>query len=314
MKVIYTYVRHTEEAELCELELRSMLGPRAQLGGGIAFLEGEPTLLPDVNRSPFFKRRVDVWAEADTLPELLDKLPDISLFGRSFKVLYTHGEDKLPYEEQRELERLAGSRLQGLADMRSPQQAFGLLSYRGRWLFGACAESDKPWLKHQSKPQNYSTALPTRAARAIVNIAAGEALPASSFSLIDPCCGMGTVLIEALSMGFTIRGVEMNPLAARGARVNLAAFGYPDVVRLGDMREEKGLYEGAVLDLPYNLCSVLLEKDAMLMLEALRRMARRAVVVSTEPMLEQLAGAAFTVQDEARLSKGSFTRYITVVE
>ncbi|MCR2803470.1 TRM11 family SAM-dependent methyltransferase [Paenibacillus soyae] len=315
-KVVYAYVRHEEEAELCALELRSMLGARASIGDGLAVVEGDSLGLPNVDRSPFFKRRLDVIAEADTLPGLLEMLPGIELEGRSFKVLYTQGQGEhkvSSYGEQRELERLAGSKLRGTADMRNPDRLFGLMSYRGRWLFGTCAEGGKLWLKHQSKPQNYSTALPTRAARAIVNIAAGEANP-PAFSMIDPCCGMGTVLIEALSMGFPIKGIDRNPMAARGARVNLAHFGYPDVVRLGDMREETGEYDAAIVDLPYNLCSVLPEEEASRMLLAVRRMAARAVIVATEEMDGLLSKAAFRVKDRARLSKGSFTRYISVVE
>lgn len=312
-KVFYTFVRHEEEAELCALELRSMLGGGAEIGDGLVLVDGKPEQLPDVDRSPFFKRRLEPLAEADTLPELLEMLPQIDLEGRSFKVLYTQGDLKASYEEQRELERLAGSRLRGTADMRSPKRLFGLMAYRGRWLFASCRESGKLWLKHQSKPQNYSTALPTRAARAIVNIAAGEAAP-HAYRMIDPCCGMGTVLIEALSMGFPILGMDRNPMAARGARLNLAHFGYPDVVRLGDMREETGVYDAAIVDLPYNLCSVLPEEEAMQMLHAVRRMAGRALIVATEEMDDLLSKASFSVKDRARLSKGSFTRYISVVE
>ncbi|RIX49418.1 RNA methyltransferase [Paenibacillus nanensis] len=313
MEVLYTYARHEDEAELCGLELRSMLGGDgdAAIGSGTAYVVSDQP--PDVNRSPFFKRRLEKRFADANLQELLERLPDILLHGRTFKVLYMQGDEPFDYREQRELERLAGARLQGKADMKKPELLFGLSKYKGQWLFGPCEENEALWLRHQHKPQNYSTALPTRAARALVNIAAGSAHP-DAVRLIDPCCGMGTVIIEALSMGMRIAGIDANPLAVRGARNNLNHFGYPDVVRLGDMKDETEHYDAAIVDLPYNLCSVLLAEEALEMLRAVRRMADRAVIVATEDMESRLAEASFRIIDRAILSKGSFTRFISVVE
>lgn len=311
MEVLYTYARHEDEAELCGLELRSMLGGDAAIGCGAAYVVSDQP--PDVNRSPFFKRRLEKHFGAETLPELLEQLPHLLLHGRSFKVLFTQGDEPFDYGEQRELERLAGARLQGKADMKKPELLFGLSKFNGQWLFGPCDENEALWLRHQNKPQNYSTALPTRAARALVNIAAGSAHP-DAVRLIDPCCGMGTVLIEALSMGMRIAGIDSNPLAVGGARNNLKHFGYPDVVKLGDMKDETNRFDAAIVDLPYNLCSVLLAEEAMEMLRAVRRMAGRAVIVATEDMESRLAEASFRIFDRATLSKGSFKRYISVVE
>lgn len=311
MEVLYTYARHEDEADLCGLELRSMLGGDAVIGHGTAFAKAE--LPPDVNRSPFFKRRMEKQITSATLPELLEQLPGIPLDGRSFKVLYTRGDEPFDYEEQRELERRAGACLQGKADMKNPELLYGLTRYKGQWLFGPCQENEALWLKHQNKPQNYSTALPSRAARALVNIAAGTSQP-GTLRLIDPCCGMGTVLIEAMSMGMSIAGIDANPLAVRGARNNLTHFGYPDTVRLGDMKDETRGFDAAIVDLPYNLCSVLPLEEALEMLRAVRRIAGRAVIVTTENMAQQLEEASFRIRDRATLSKGSFTRYISVVE
>lgn len=311
MEVLYTYARHEDEAELCDLELRTMLGGDAAVGNGIAFINS--THPPDVNRSPFFKRRLEKLIVSETLPGLLEQLPGIELNGRSFKVLLTQGDEPFDYEEQRKLERQAGAHMRGKAEMRKPELLFGLTRYNGEWLFGPCEENEAIWLRHQSKPQNYSTALPTRAARALVNIAAGTANP-ETIRLVDPCCGMGTVLIEAMSMGMSAAGIDVNPLAVRGARKNLAHFDYPDVVRLGDMKEETIHYDAAVVDLPYNLCSVLLAEEALEMLSTVKRIAERAVIVTTENMEAQLAEASFKIRDWAILSKGSFTRYISVVE
>ena len=303
---IYTYASHEDEAALCGLELQTLFGQK--VSGGVL----SSTYGISVDRSPFVKRRISVMLDESSLEELVLQLPSIELGGQTFKVLFTPGDEAFTYEEQRQLERAAGSAIRGKADMRRAERLFGLTKLNGRWYFGPCEENGAIWLKHQNKPQNYSTALPTRAARAIVNIAAGQAL--EQLRLIDPCCGMGTVLIEAMSMGIDIEGVDLNPLAVRGARVNLAHFGYPDRVRLGDMRHIEGHYDAAIVDMPYNLCSVLPDDEQLVMLESVRKLAKRAVIVTTVPLMRQLGLAAWRITHSTTLSKASFTRYISVVE
>ncbi len=303
---IYTYASHEDEAALCELELHTLLGQPVQNG----FIKSNFEITAD--RSPFVKRRIEVLYEAGSLEELIALLPFIELEGKTFKVLFTAGDVKFTFEEQRMLERTAGSVIRGQAQMRGPEQLFGLTVWNGRWYFGLCEENSALWLKHQKKPQNYSTALPTRAARAIVNLAAGR--DAAAIRMIDPCCGMGTVLIEAMSMGIPIEGVDLNPLAVRGARANLAHFGYPNRVKLGDMRFIEDRYDAAIVDMPYNLCSVLPEKEQLDMLESVRKMSDHAVIVTTENVQQQLEMANWQVKDCITLSKASFTRYVSVVE
>ena len=57
------------------------------------------------------------------------------------------------------------------------------------------------------------------------------------------------------------------------------------------MNELEGSYDAAILDMPYNLCSVLPDEDQRVMLTSLRRLAKRAVVVSTEWVEEHLLAA-----------------------
>ncbi|MBH5320003.1 RNA methyltransferase [Paenibacillus sp. GSMTC-2017] len=310
MKYMYTYARHEDEAQLCDLELRCLFGKHATRYNGVVACEMEQPV--HIDRSPFFKRRLEVTLEASTLSELEALLPAYDLEGETFKVFYTAGNETFTYEEQRQLERTVGASLIGHADMRTPSRRLGLMRFDGQWLFGPCEDNEALWLKHQRKPQNYSTALPTRAARAIVNIAAGS--DPTGKSMIDPCCGMGTVLIEALSMNIAIEGMDINPLAARGARINLSHYGYPNVVQLGDMRLISRRYDSAIVDLPYNLCSVLERDEQLEMLQSIRKIADRAVIVTTEPILQQLQMTSFELVDCAELSKASFTRYISVVE
>lgn len=306
----YTYACHEDEADLCRLELSVLFG-RMPDKGILAHKVGVPPI--DVSRSPFLKRRIDAQWHSETLEGFKELLDGYNMKGLTFKVLYTDGDEHHSYEERRAFERQVGGYLVGTADMRTPDVRLGLVRYEGEWLLGPSADNDATWLLHQAKPRNYSTALPTRAARALVNIATGPRT--AGIKLVDPCCGMGTVLVEALSMGIDAEGIDINPLAARGARMNLEHFGYPGrLVAKDDMRQWPRRYDAAILDMPYNLCSVLPNQERTEMLDALRRLADRAVVVTTEDIGPSLEQAGFRIADTAKLSKGTFTRFISVVE
>jgi 16S rRNA G966 N2-methylase RsmD len=303
---VYTYACHEDEAELCALELHTLLDAALQAGCAISRRRIA------VDRSPFIKRRIELECEAETLEGLAGELGKLELGGRTFKVLSIPGDEPLTYVEHRSLERKAGAAIRGKADMRSPERQFGLIRLGGRWRFGPCEDNAALWLRHQSKPQNYSTALPTRVARALVNLAAGS--EPQGKRLLDPCCGMGTVLVEAMSMGIDIEGFDINPLAVRGARTNLRHFGLPERVAIADMTKLAGRYDAALLDMPYNLCSVLPEQEQLALLVAARGLAQRAVIVATERLERQLTLAGWTITAQASVRKGSFTRYATVVE
>ncbi|BFT68919.1 TRM11 family SAM-dependent methyltransferase [Paenibacillus sp. P36] len=326
MEHIYIYACHEDEQALCQLELRTLLGAGTVLGAGYAV---SPRRV-EPSRSPFLKLRLDVRYEAGSLPELASQVETLTVSGSTFKVVFAETDTPVSYDRRRDVERELGRHLRGKAEMRKPEQWFAVTQLGDRWLFGDCSYGEAVWLQHQQKPQNYSTALSTRVARAVVNIAVPVI---AGTRVIDPCCGIGTVLVEAMSMGIDIVGNDMNPLAVRGARVNLAHFGMPNVVTLGDMRSlglpaashvspapaatpaagnAESRYDALILDMPYNLCSKLPEDEQLQMLQSARRLASRVVIITTEqidPLIEQ---AGFHIADRCAVNKGKFSRQIIV--
>lgn len=307
-KFIYTFASHESERELCRLELSELLKRVPQAGRNWVCSDR----LVDPDRSPFITARMDVLWTGSTAEEVACHAAGISLGESTFKVVCLKAGEPLSYEEKRSLERLVGGSIRGKAEMKSPDVTFGLMLADGEWMFGRLQEPERAWLDHKRKPQNYSTGLSSRVARALVNISAPET---AGTQMIDPCCGMGNVLIEALSMGVDIRGCDINPLAVRGARANLTHYGYSDkMVSLGDMNDLSGHFDTAVLDLPYNVCSVFPSEEKRRMLSSLRRMADRAVIVSTEPLWESLPAAGWNAIDMVTTRKGSFVREIWLCE
>ncbi|MFX3651089.1 MAG: TRM11 family methyltransferase [Paenibacillus sp.] len=308
-KYLYTFACHENERELCMLELNILLEPSSEFRMDMgAYVRSERCIPP--GRSPFIHGRLDVIGEGDTVADLLPLAKDIQLLPEeTFKVICLKEGDHAPdYAQSRQLEKEVGMCIQGKAQMKQPKVTFGLIRTGEKWILGQWTEADRSWQIHRQKPQNYSTGFGITLARTLVNIAVPNV---ENHRLLDPCCGMGTVVIEALSMGIDARGNDLNPLAVRGARINLPHYGYDsDRITLGDMNELQDLYDAAILDMPYNLCSVLPDAEQRAMLESLRRLTKRAVIVSTEWVEEHLLEAGWTVKDYRTVNKGTFIRHI----
>lgn len=300
---LYTYACHEEEKSLCQLELRTLFG----IDPIDNYIVSERMI--DPSRSPFLKMRVNIELIGDSVEQLAEKASAIDLKGSTFKVIYVQADGSATYDERRTIEKIVGFQIRGKADMRNPQQLFGIAKIGGQWVLGDCSISEPVWLKHNDKPQHYSTALSTRVARAVANIAVPHP---EGVKAIDPCCGIGTVLVEALSMGIDIIGYDINPLAVQGARMNLAHFHLPNVVAIGDVRTLTGSYDTAIIDMPYNLCSVITEGEQLEMLLSVRKLAGKAIVITTETIDAIIENAGFTIADRCVVNKGKFARHILV--
>lgn len=301
---IYTYACYENERDLCALEMRSWFGHDSQTG----ILESPICI--DPSRSPFIKERLAVIYEGESLEDLLLKVATLELVNETFKVIYVKNSEE-GFENRRAIEREVGLQIKGVAELRHPQRLFGVIEVNGRWVFGDYLEGESIWFRHQQKPNQYSTALGTRVARAVVNIAIPDP---SGIKAIDPCCGIGTVVIEALSMGVDIVGSDRNPLVLRGARENIAHFGFSCEITLSDIRDVTGHYDVAIIDLPYNLCSVITPDEQLEMLQSARRFAKKVVVITVEPIDKILLMAGFAIVDRAAVRKGSFLREVIVCE
>jgi len=298
---LYAYACHEDERPLCELELRVLLDAETCE----RYVRSNRKV--DPSRSPFIHGRLSVRHRAATLDAIAEAAASLELDGLTFKLRYIEADGEADYEERRRIERLVGGRIRGKAEMKRPEWRYGIAYAGGEWLLGDYEESESVWLKHNDKPRQYSTALGTRTARAVANIAVPSPLGVRA---VDPCCGIGTVLIEARSMGIEMEGFDLNPLAVIGARENLAFFGLSGEVKIADMRMLEGEYDALVLDLPYNLCSVLTSGERLEMLQSARRLAGRCVIIATEDIAEAIGEAGMRVVSSCTVRKGNFARHI----
>lgn len=307
---IYTFSCDEKEISLCSLEIRSLFGVDSNSQHTII----ETSIELDPSRSPFIKSRIEISAEGKTIEEVKAEIRDQQLSSSAFKVFYIKNQaddqaEEYTFEERRRIEKEIGSEINGSADLHHPDRIFGIMFANGRWIFGACHENEATWLRHKQKPHSYSTSLNTRLARAVINIAVPD--PAG-IKAIDPCCGIGTVVVEGLSMGIDIVGSDVNPLVLAGARENIAHFGLKGEITRKDIHDVAGHFDTAIVDLPYNLCSVLPEKEKLKMLQSARSFTHKLVVITIEPIDALLQEAGFQIEDRCELKKRTFTRQVIV--
>ena len=301
---LYTYSWEPNEASLCALERRILFGEDSES----SILESRIEI--DPSRSPFIRERLEIICEASEFDELLNHIHQLEAVD-GFKVVFVQNPDaeKVGFKKLRKIEKEVGLHLKGEAELVEPHIWYGIIQTHDRWVFGKYARNEAVWLHHVKKPHSYSTALSTRVARSVVNIAAPET---DGVKMIDPCCGIGTVLVEALSMGIDIVGSDRNPLILDGVRENIAHFGLKGEVSLKDINDVTGSYDVAVIDLPYNLCSVISDDEQLDMLRSARRFAGKVVIVTLEDVDANVKKAGFDIVDRCEVSKGRFVRQVLV--
>ncbi|WP_235822825.1 TRM11 family SAM-dependent methyltransferase [Cytobacillus massiliigabonensis] len=307
---IYTFACQKEEQSLSLLEMRSLFGEQTESN----ILKSTSEI--DPSRSPFIKERIEVIYEGDSLQEIVEQAGNINMGESTFKVIFIkindlEASEKIEYEEQRLIEREIGWEIKGEADVRHPDHLFGIVTMGGRWYFGNLKKNEALWLQHMKKPQTFSTALSTRVARAVANIAVPKP---DGVKAIDPCCGIGTVLVEALSMGIDIVGRDINPLVTSGSRENIAFFGYEGEVGLGPISDVTEQYDVAIIDLPYNLYTHATREEQFNILNHARRIARKSVIITIETIDDMIMEAGYDIKDRCVASKGKFSRQVLVCE
>lgn len=305
-KYIYTYVHHVDEFDLCRMEMRAFFNLDSEANFLISHVKVEPS------RSPFIKDRLEVLYEENSLDNIKKLVKHFIVDAKTYKVVCLNTFDigntkKIAQPERRLIERELGLIIEGEADLDHPEVVFGLILLDGKWYFGVHSKSESIWRKHLHKPHSYSTALSTRVARAVANIAVPQP---QNIRAIDPCCGIGTVIIEALSMGITIEGRDLNHFVCQGSRENIAYFGLQGNITLGPISEVTEHYDVAIIDLPYNLFTHSSREDQFDIVKHARRIADKVVIVTIETIDDLIADAGLVIVDRCIAKKQRFVRQI----
>ena len=304
----YFYVINypVKERELCLLEMKSLFDKDITKKYFFSSRDIDPS------RSPFIKLRLSLLYTTTSLEELVQILIDEKMTCDNFKFARFRIDDgKLDYATWLYSVTELGKVIQGDVDMKNPSIQFGITLIDDRWIFGIYEKNDNPWEKHNLKPYTNSNSLETRTARAIVNIAVGEQVQTR---LVDPCCGVGTVVLEALSLAIPVVGYEISWTITNQANQNISYFGYDKCIVKGDMNEIAEKYDVAILDLPYGLFSHTTPTQQKDIINTSRRITEKLVILTCIDMDEDITSAGFTIVDRCTVTKGSFVRFVRVCQ
>lgn len=310
MKYLYSFSWQPGEFELSRLEMRAFFNKRVEGNVLLSHKKIEPS------RSPYMRERLDIWCEAATLEEIVEFATTLEFAEKTFKIQCLNNstdavEPRLQRTVRDDYMREIGMAIDAEPDLKNPDVLLGLVYFEERFYLGKLVHGESVWYKHIQKPEMYSTALSTRDARAIVNVAAPYP---EGQHIIDPCCGIGTVLVEAMSMGIAIEGRDVNYRVVEGSRVNLRHFGYEPNVKTGPIEEADEGYDVAIIDMPYNLFTHAPKELQQSIITHARRIAKRVIIVTIESMDDMIANANLQVIDQAILKKGTFERQVVVCE
>src|SRR5690625_2950149 len=258
--------------------MRAFFGYDSQLKCIKSDVEIEPS------RSPVIRERIDVVYEGEEVADIARQVRNIDLGDATFEVIFVNykapvSTENLMIAEREQIERDIGWEFTAEFNLNQPDYTLGVIRFIDCCYFGEYRKNEAVGLQHVNKPQSYSTALGTRMARAVANIAVPNP---NGVTAIDPCCGIGNVLVEALSMEIDIVGRDINPLVTRGSRENIAFFGYTCEVPTGSIADVTAHYDVAIIDLPYNIFTHTSSEDQLTILKLARQSADRVIVVTID--------------------------------
>lgn len=304
---IYNVNYQVYEEDLCALEIRSLFN--YNLDGKVFFSSKQV----DPSISPFLKNRLEIIYKTSSFSDIIELIIKDKITSHDFIVKYLELFSGDPYVKKRkEICKEIGLRIQGFPSFSSPKTTFGITFYKGSWYFGILVANNPKWKEHNTKPYSYSSSLGINIAKVLLNIAGNGDF---SKRLIDPCCGVGTVLLEGFFAGYDIRGWEIKSKVAENARGNLLHFNYPPKVTTGDIQDIEESFDVSIVDLPYGNFSHTTVDNQVKIIRNAKRISKKLVLVSSNDITNQILEEKLKITDYCEVSKnenGSFVRYIWV--
>lgn len=305
-KYLYIYNYSPNEKELCEMEFKQIFDENMKSKYYFSNLN-----FP-YQRSVFIKGRLDIINISHQFENIVEDIKQKKLCYYHFKVIYLKNEiTHVDYQESLQRCKDIAFPIDGSVNMQNPQTVFAITKIKDQWIFGIYHD-EMTWSLRYHKPHSYSHSLNVRDARTLVNIAVGNN---ENMTIVDPCCGIGTVVLEALSMGLNIKGYDINRDVSYQARLNLEHFGYdPLFIERKDIYHLNQHFDVAIMDIPYGVYSPFTYEQQVSLIEATTNITHRLVLVTHICMNEELERIGYQIIDQCQIIKGQFKRYITLCE
>jgi len=287
--------------ELIAAECENLAGGKPDIDG-IARCQ----TLQHIRNAAYVRWGVNLFAEAPTLDQLIRDIANQTIQAQDFSIDFIRISDLIQVERRRAIIAVANV-LKGFPNLVSPLHRFILVVEKDSFWFGEIVtEPDHSYKHHDAKPYRTSSSLPSRLARALVNLVAPSAR-----SILDFCCGTGTILLEAQALGLVAYGSDRNPRMVGMSRKNLANFHYQAEVQLTDASCTKRTAEAIVTDLPYGRYLLKDDKNVLEIFNNAVHLAPVAVYVAGNDLSQLLEKAGYQSIEVFRVTKRpNFTRYV----
>lgn len=196
--------------------------------------------------------------------------------------------------------------IEGRPNLDDPAERFTVYATpEGVW-FGRALEMGVPqWKRFVAKLHDCSSALPDQAARAVCNleVRGGE-------RVVDPCCGSGTLLLNASDLGAIVSGFDINKKMVGATNANLLYFGFPASAEQADATEVGGNYDLVLTNLPYGKMSAVSPADELRLVSNIVKLAPRGVLITTNEVTDAVQEAGARLERVIPLSKFTITRQL----
>lgn len=301
---MYLYIlnRPSLQDEIAHLEFLSLTGSR--VNGGFAFSGN----YVDKSRPAYIDTCIEVLFTDNTIEGLYSKIKALDYKKDNYRVRFINTGIHVEFSERKRIERTISDIFEGGPNLKNPDDEFIITFTGDLWCFGKFLwKSENRWLIYDKKPFTFCNSLPARMARALVNIAS---MGRKVNKLIDPCCGMGTVLLQAMDMGFDSYGCDINPLVVNDANENLKHFGFSPVIECRDAAEITGNFDVSVVDLPYGVLSKKGSDRYTEIIGNVRKLCTQAVILSGVDIVKTLNDSGFNVIESCIVHKGGLDRHI----
>lgn len=306
---IYTFIYDNTQRELCKLESRCIFDKEEKNKLLFSDKKVEPS------SSAFIRKRLEISLFSEDYSSLIKEIKNKNIRIDGFKVEYLILDgDTTKYAERLEKLREIGYSIDGDPEYYKPIITYALCYYQSTWFFGTLVKNSFDWEKHKTKPYSYSNSINIDIAKALVNIAAKAN---KETKLLDACCGVGTIMLEACFAGNKIEGCDINWKVCRQARENLSHFNYTTNVYRSDIKDISNKYDAAIIDLPYNLFSCADDDTTSHIIESTGEIADRLIIVSISDIASLISKAELKILDSCSVSKKgktNFARRIWVCE
>lgn len=263
-----------------------------------------------IHRAAFVHQGVGVIARASTFEALVEQVrsaAEVGIDADRFRIDVHDPADRLPLGKTAVAVTLADA-IPNWPDLGNPLHRFVVIAEADTVLFGeVVATADVGYRRHDTKPWTTSSSLDSRFARGLVN------LVPDARSILDPCCGAGSIVLEAAALGIEAFGVDWKTPLVGMTRENLAHFGYRGAVVQADSRTHVQPVDAVVTDVPYGHALDSDEGEIRAIIEQCAAMAPLGVFVAPADITPWLTAAGYTdVAVHTVMKRRGFTRWIHV--